>query len=99
MLSPLPPQFERGILDACISILDASRMPIHDRGDVIKVVRKGSAMVRNQGSAPPAHNASGKGDGARVVHLSPLLLPSCPAANVHDPQALEKPPDAHDESK
>ncbi|XP_077952530.1 coagulation factor XIII A chain-like [Gasterosteus aculeatus] len=41
-------QFERGILDACISILDASRMPIHDRGDVIKVVRKGSAMVNSQ---------------------------------------------------
>ncbi|KAM8823302.1 coagulation factor XIII A chain-like [Spinachia spinachia] len=41
-------QFERGILDACISILDVSRMPIHERGDVIKVVRKGSAMVNSQ---------------------------------------------------
>ncbi|KAL6097467.1 f13a1 [Pungitius sinensis] len=41
-------QFERGILDACISILDVSRMPIHERGDVIKVVRKGSAMLNSQ---------------------------------------------------
>lgn len=41
-------QFERGVLDACIYILDASRMPIYDRGNVIKLVRKGSAMVRTQ---------------------------------------------------
>lgn len=39
-------QFERGILDACIYILDASRMPIYNRGNVIKLVRRGSAMVR-----------------------------------------------------
>lgn len=44
---PSPLQFERGVLDACISILDASRMPISSRGDAIKLVRKGSAMVRS----------------------------------------------------
>uniref|UniRef100_A0A8C2XPT6 protein-glutamine gamma-glutamyltransferase n=1 Tax=Cyclopterus lumpus TaxID=8103 RepID=A0A8C2XPT6_CYCLU len=41
-------QFERGVLDACIHILDASRMPIYDRGNVIKLVRKGSAMINAQ---------------------------------------------------
>ncbi|XP_071340472.1 coagulation factor XIII A chain-like [Trachinotus anak] len=41
-------QFERGILDACIYILDASRMPIYNRSNVIKVVRKGSAMLNSQ---------------------------------------------------
>uniref|UniRef100_UPI0037E931ED coagulation factor XIII A chain-like isoform X1 n=2 Tax=Semicossyphus pulcher TaxID=241346 RepID=UPI0037E931ED len=41
-------QFERGILDACIYILDASRMPIYNRGNAIKLVRKGSAMLNSQ---------------------------------------------------
>uniref|UniRef100_A0A3B4XS77 protein-glutamine gamma-glutamyltransferase n=1 Tax=Seriola lalandi dorsalis TaxID=1841481 RepID=A0A3B4XS77_SERLL len=41
-------QFERGILDACIYILDASRMPIYNRGNIIKLVRKGSAMLNSQ---------------------------------------------------
>lgn len=41
-------QFERGILDACIFVLDASHMPIYDRGNVVKLVRVGSAMVRIQ---------------------------------------------------
>ncbi|KAM9337122.1 coagulation factor XIII A chain-like [Symphorus nematophorus] len=41
-------QFERGVLDACIYILDASRMPIYDRGNIIKLVRKGSAMFNSQ---------------------------------------------------
>ncbi|XP_060950230.1 coagulation factor XIII A chain-like [Limanda limanda] len=41
-------QFERGVLDACIYILDASQMPITDRGDAIKLIRKGSAMVNSQ---------------------------------------------------
>uniref|UniRef100_A0A3Q3LQG3 protein-glutamine gamma-glutamyltransferase n=1 Tax=Mastacembelus armatus TaxID=205130 RepID=A0A3Q3LQG3_9TELE len=41
-------QFERGILDACIYILDVSQMPIRDRGDVIKLVRQGSAMINSQ---------------------------------------------------
>ncbi|XP_019745561.1 coagulation factor XIII A chain isoform X2 [Hippocampus comes] len=41
-------QFDRGILDACIYILDASRMPIRNRGDAIKMVRKGSALINSQ---------------------------------------------------
>ncbi|KAJ4923951.1 hypothetical protein JOQ06_028206, partial [Pogonophryne albipinna] len=41
-------QFERGVLDACIFVLDASRMPIYNRGDCIKLVRKGSAMINSQ---------------------------------------------------
>uniref|UniRef100_A0A3P8RWH6 Transglutaminase-like domain-containing protein n=1 Tax=Amphiprion percula TaxID=161767 RepID=A0A3P8RWH6_AMPPE len=41
-------QFEYGILDACIYILDSSRMPIYNRGNIIKVVRKGSAMINSQ---------------------------------------------------
>ncbi|XP_034720739.1 coagulation factor XIII A chain-like [Etheostoma cragini] len=41
-------QFERGILDACIYILDASQMPIGDRGNIIKIVRMGSAMINSQ---------------------------------------------------
>uniref|UniRef100_A0A672FMX0 protein-glutamine gamma-glutamyltransferase n=1 Tax=Salarias fasciatus TaxID=181472 RepID=A0A672FMX0_SALFA len=41
-------QFEKGILDACIYILDSSRMPIFNRGNVIKLVRKGSAMINSQ---------------------------------------------------
>ncbi|KAK2859802.1 hypothetical protein Q5P01_004422 [Channa striata] len=41
-------QFERGVLDACIYILDVSKMPITDRSDIIKVVRKGSAMINVQ---------------------------------------------------
>ncbi|XP_045927854.1 coagulation factor XIII A chain-like [Micropterus dolomieu] len=41
-------QFERGVLDACIYILDVSRMPIENRGNVIELVRKGSAMINAQ---------------------------------------------------
>ncbi|XP_051241809.1 coagulation factor XIII A chain-like [Dicentrarchus labrax] len=41
-------QFERGVLDACIYILDASRMPIYNRGNIIQLVRKGSAMINSQ---------------------------------------------------
>ncbi|KAF1371944.1 hypothetical protein PFLUV_G00276310 [Perca fluviatilis] len=41
-------QFERGILDACIYILDASQMPISDRGNIIKVIRMGSAMINSK---------------------------------------------------
>ncbi|XP_068616197.1 coagulation factor XIII A chain-like [Brachionichthys hirsutus] len=41
-------QFERGVLDACIHILDSSLMPISDRGSIIKVIRKGSAMMNSQ---------------------------------------------------
>uniref|UniRef100_A0A669DPK1 protein-glutamine gamma-glutamyltransferase n=1 Tax=Oreochromis niloticus TaxID=8128 RepID=A0A669DPK1_ORENI len=41
-------QFERGILDACIFILDTSQTPIYDRGNVVKLVRVGSAMMNSQ---------------------------------------------------
>ncbi|XP_077591945.1 coagulation factor XIII A chain-like [Stigmatopora nigra] len=41
-------QFERGILDACIYILDACRMPISTRGNAIHIVRKGSAVINSQ---------------------------------------------------
>ncbi|XP_024859220.1 coagulation factor XIII A chain-like [Kryptolebias marmoratus] len=41
-------QFEAGVLDACIYILDVCRMPIESRGDVIKVLRTASAMINSQ---------------------------------------------------
>ncbi|XP_061122232.1 coagulation factor XIII A chain-like [Syngnathus typhle] len=41
-------QFEQGILDACIYILDACRMPIRNRGDPIRMVRMGSALINSQ---------------------------------------------------
>ncbi|KAF1371943.1 hypothetical protein PFLUV_G00276190, partial [Perca fluviatilis] len=41
-------QFERGILDACIYILDASQMPISDRGKIMKMLRMGSAMINSK---------------------------------------------------
>ncbi|XP_032394439.1 coagulation factor XIII A chain [Etheostoma spectabile] len=41
-------QFERGVLDACIYILDAANTPIGDRGDIIKMVRMGAAMINSQ---------------------------------------------------
>uniref|UniRef100_A0A3B5KRI1 Transglutaminase-like domain-containing protein n=1 Tax=Xiphophorus couchianus TaxID=32473 RepID=A0A3B5KRI1_9TELE len=41
-------QFEEGILDACIYIMDACRMPIHNRGDVVKMVRTASALINSQ---------------------------------------------------
>ncbi|KAM7390022.1 hypothetical protein PAMA_008271 [Pampus argenteus] len=40
--------FEQGVLDACIYILDSSQMPIYNRGNIIKVVRKGSSMINSQ---------------------------------------------------
>nr|XP_057922617.1 coagulation factor XIII A chain isoform X3 [Doryrhamphus excisus] len=40
-------QFNFGILDACLYILDRSEMPISNRGDAIKVVRKASAMMNS----------------------------------------------------
>lgn len=39
-------QFQRGILDACIYILDAAHMPIKNRANLLSVIRKASAMVR-----------------------------------------------------
>uniref|UniRef100_A0A3B3XR79 Transglutaminase-like domain-containing protein n=1 Tax=Poecilia mexicana TaxID=48701 RepID=A0A3B3XR79_9TELE len=41
-------QFEEGILDACIYIMDACRMSIHNRGDVVKMVRTASALINSQ---------------------------------------------------
>ena len=38
-------QFERGVLEACIYILDACNMPIDNRGNSIYVTRQASAMV------------------------------------------------------
>lgn len=40
------PQFDIGILDACIYILDAAHMPIKNRCDLTAVIRKASAVVR-----------------------------------------------------
>ncbi|KAM6953865.1 coagulation factor XIII A chain-like [Aplochiton taeniatus] len=41
-------QFEHGVLDACIFIMDASHMPISDRGNVVKVIRMAAAMLNVQ---------------------------------------------------
>lgn len=54
-------QFNYGILDACLYILDRSEMLITNRGDPVKVARQGSAMVgqkkkksrRTSGAATP----------------------------------------------
>ncbi|KAF7653095.1 hypothetical protein LDENG_00087100, partial [Lucifuga dentata] len=40
-------QFERGILDACIYVLDASRMRIDSRGNAVKLVRTVSGMMNS----------------------------------------------------
>ncbi|XP_034160488.1 coagulation factor XIII A chain [Pangasianodon hypophthalmus] len=40
-------QFQSGILEACIFILDFGRMPLQYRGDAIKVVRKASSMINS----------------------------------------------------
>uniref|UniRef100_A0A3B4ACJ2 Transglutaminase-like domain-containing protein n=1 Tax=Periophthalmus magnuspinnatus TaxID=409849 RepID=A0A3B4ACJ2_9GOBI len=41
-------QFEQGVLEACIYIMDKSQLPISDRGDPVKVVRMASAMINSQ---------------------------------------------------
>ncbi|XP_041717283.1 coagulation factor XIII A chain-like [Coregonus clupeaformis] len=41
-------QFEEGILDACIKILDDSHMPLVNRADAVKVCRIGAAMMNSQ---------------------------------------------------
>ncbi|XP_017328082.1 coagulation factor XIII A chain [Ictalurus punctatus] len=41
-------QFEFGILDACLFILDKAEMPLTNRGDPIKISRKGSAMLNSR---------------------------------------------------
>ncbi|XP_039997191.1 coagulation factor XIII A chain [Xiphias gladius] len=40
-------QFNYGVLDACLYIMDRSEMPITNRGDPIKVTRKASAMLNS----------------------------------------------------
>ncbi|XP_035981496.1 coagulation factor XIII A chain [Fundulus heteroclitus] len=41
-------QFEEGVLDACIYIMDVCRMPIQSRGEVTKMVRTASALINSQ---------------------------------------------------
>ncbi|XP_003975980.2 coagulation factor XIII A chain [Takifugu rubripes] len=41
-------QFNYGVLDACLYIMDRSEMPITNRGDPIKVTRKASAMINSR---------------------------------------------------
>ncbi|XP_014842235.1 PREDICTED: coagulation factor XIII A chain isoform X2 [Poecilia mexicana] len=41
-------QFNFGVLDACLYIMDRSEMPITNRGDPIKVTRKASAMLNSR---------------------------------------------------
>ncbi|TKS93058.1 Coagulation factor XIII A chain [Collichthys lucidus] len=41
-------QFNYGVLDACLYIMDRSDMPITNRGDPIKVTRKASAMMNSR---------------------------------------------------
>ncbi|XP_051555128.1 coagulation factor XIII A chain-like [Myxocyprinus asiaticus] len=41
-------QFEYGVLDACLFILDKAEMPLSNRGDVIKVTRIASAMLNSR---------------------------------------------------
>ncbi|KAK2862999.1 hypothetical protein Q5P01_002532 [Channa striata] len=40
-------QFNFGVLDACLYIMDRSEMPITNRGDPIKVTRQASAMLNS----------------------------------------------------
>ncbi|XP_069028340.1 coagulation factor XIII A chain [Embiotoca jacksoni] len=41
-------QFNYGVLDACLYIMDRSEMPITNRGDPVKVTRKASAMLNSR---------------------------------------------------
>lgn len=38
-------QFEYGVLDACLFVMDKASMPLINRGDAVKVARMASAMV------------------------------------------------------
>ncbi|XP_058256307.1 coagulation factor XIII A chain-like [Hemibagrus wyckioides] len=40
-------QFQSGVLEACIFILDFGKMPLLYRGDAVKVFRKASAMINS----------------------------------------------------
>ncbi|KAJ8262588.1 hypothetical protein GJAV_G00168110 [Gymnothorax javanicus] len=41
-------QFEYGMLDACLYVMDRAEMPITNRGDPIKVARKASAAINSR---------------------------------------------------
>uniref|UniRef100_A0A9R1SLM1 protein-glutamine gamma-glutamyltransferase n=2 Tax=Cyprinus carpio TaxID=7962 RepID=A0A9R1SLM1_CYPCA len=41
-------QFEEGILDACLLVLDAGKVPLLYRGNAIELVRQGSALMNSQ---------------------------------------------------
>ncbi|XP_064199891.1 coagulation factor XIII A chain [Anguilla rostrata] len=41
-------QFEYGVLDACLYVMDQAQMPITNRGDPIKVARKASAAINSR---------------------------------------------------
>uniref|UniRef100_A0AAY4CDG8 protein-glutamine gamma-glutamyltransferase n=1 Tax=Denticeps clupeoides TaxID=299321 RepID=A0AAY4CDG8_9TELE len=41
-------QFEFGILDACLFIMDKGALPITNRGDPVKIARKASAMINSK---------------------------------------------------
>ncbi|XP_041840903.1 coagulation factor XIII A chain isoform X2 [Melanotaenia boesemani] len=41
-------QFNYGVLDACLYVMDRAEMPITNRGDPIKVTRKASAMLNSR---------------------------------------------------
>ncbi|XP_070711014.1 coagulation factor XIII A chain [Pempheris klunzingeri] len=41
-------QFNYGVLDACLFIMDKCEMPITNRGDPVKVTRKASAMLNSR---------------------------------------------------
>ncbi|KAM9718345.1 coagulation factor XIII A chain [Menidia menidia] len=41
-------QFNYGVLDACLFVMDRSEMPIANRGDPVKVARKASAMLNSR---------------------------------------------------
>lgn len=41
-------QFDFGVLDACLFIMDKSEMPLTNRGDAVKVARQASAMLNSR---------------------------------------------------
>ncbi|XP_058621908.1 coagulation factor XIII A chain-like [Onychostoma macrolepis] len=41
-------QFEQGVLDACLLVLDAGKVPLMYRGNAIELVRQGSALINAQ---------------------------------------------------
>lgn len=53
-LCPRPFQFDHGVLDACLYILDRRGMPYGGRGDPVSVCRVISAMVSTLVSSCPA---------------------------------------------